>query len=59
MIEIGSQEWITRHFEVGEIRAGYEVARVLACRHCGAFVWDTVTHMEALHLDEMDVVGDE
>lgn len=55
MIEIGSREWVDLHFTVGTIGDEYNHLQAIACRHCGSFVWDMITHMEALHLDEMDV----
>lgn len=43
------KKWITEHFEVGTISAGHSIAQVLACRYCGAFVWDTEKHISVLH----------
>lgn len=46
-------DWISEHFEVGKVTVGWDHGRVLACRHCGSFVWDTEKHMAALHQTAM------
>ncbi len=57
---MGSDSFIDEHFEVGLISDGWIRAKVLACKTCGSFVWDTRLHMSAAHgiVEGSEVVED-
>jgi hypothetical protein len=43
-------ELIAEHCEVGLIKTNqYDAANVLACKHCGAFLWDVAKHLRSVH----------